>query len=244
VLVQERLSLLSHLSTFLPPPLAALLGPDLADARSSLDLVRLGTGLQLWNVDGNKDTDGVYWTLEDLGNGASVVRSNANGNSREVWVLRDGNSEVSPAVTALAAALHAREKLQRELEAARAARCECPEPEATISEKSAKELEIEEREAAILAREREYELEKMRKEDRAAWEKEVEAREAEREATEKEEAARERRRQHEREERQREVDERRRMRERLEEMEERERDVVRREKWVVDAIRKLSDKAR
>jgi hypothetical protein len=205
--------------------------------RSTLDLVRLGTGLQLWNVNGQND--GVWWTLEELGSDATVVRSASNGNTREVWVLRDGADKgASGAIAALTASLAAREKLQRELDAYRSA------PEVTISAEASREADVEERERAVEARERELELEAMRKSDRAAWEREVIVRDAAREARAADEAERERRKAAEKEERGREADAARRIRERLDEMEEREREVGRRELWIMDAMRKLSDKAR
>jgi hypothetical protein len=69
-------------------------------------------------------------------------------------------------------------------------------------------------------------------------------RDAAREARAADEAERERRKAAEKEERGREADAARRIRERLDEMEEREREVGRRELWIMDAMRKLSDKAR
>lgn len=100
-LVQERLHLLTRLSTFLPPPLAHIIDPHpssipqkLHPTPNNLDLLRF------WNANANVNgypLNGLigggdrWWSIEELGEGASVVRSKTGmegGVDREVWVLR------------------------------------------------------------------------------------------------------------------------------------------------------------
>jgi hypothetical protein len=107
-LVQERLQLLTHLSTFLPPPLANLLSPFVSNTAQSI-LPQLqqhkypSGGLQFWNThasSGRGETER-WWSIEELGEGASVVRSRVggDGSEREVWVLRMGDGEVNNGVS-------------------------------------------------------------------------------------------------------------------------------------------------
>lgn len=110
------------------PGLGAILAPGLgADRARALDLVRLGTGLQLWNAQAHADASG-WWTIEELSAGASVVRSTAAGREREVWVLRaaDAVSEHSALLAALTSSLLSRERLYAELDRCRAEPCVCP----------------------------------------------------------------------------------------------------------------------
>ncbi|TXT15569.1 hypothetical protein VHUM_00072 [Vanrija humicola] len=138
--VAERLALLNQLSGFLPPPLAALLIPD-PDRARALDLVRLGAGLQLWNAQTHTDTTGGWWTIEELDDGASVVRSAAGGREREVWVVRaaDSVSEHGALLAALTSSLLSRERLYAELDRCRAEPCVCasantaPAPRLTVA---------------------------------------------------------------------------------------------------------------
>lgn len=210
--MQERLTLLSQLSSFLPPPLAALLSPTNANGARSIDvdleLIRLGTGLQLWNAG---DAHGRWWTLEELGDGAAVVRSAGHVGSgssdgagtvgdKEVWVLREGDDK-NPLLSALTASLMARERVAGDLDRCRASivPCVCPAAPLTV--------------AASTVTGKAGDADDDVNSDWKAWEKERQRRE---------EAAEDRRRI---------------LREREAEVEERERDVARREAWVVDAMR-------
>jgi hypothetical protein len=107
---------LTHLSTFLPPPLSAIIAPeDPHDRRhlttghnaitglNSLEGV-YGTmipSMRFWNTNlGTSlgigaDGAGRWWSVEELGAGASVVRGRSadNGIEKEVWVLRVGEGE-------------------------------------------------------------------------------------------------------------------------------------------------------
>jgi hypothetical protein len=86
-LVQERLNVISQLSTFLPPQLAQLISPSNGGVGISAD-----QGLKFWST---QDTGERWWSVEDLGRGASVVKSKRNdgGGEKEVWVLRSGEGE-------------------------------------------------------------------------------------------------------------------------------------------------------
>lgn len=110
-LVAERLQLLTRLSTFLPPPLASLLDPSDPNLQghSASDIRFKSTPLDLlkfWNVNANAhayadthnhflagkdDAAERWWSIEELGEGARVVRSKGQGGDREVWVLRIGD---------------------------------------------------------------------------------------------------------------------------------------------------------
>ncbi|GMK56704.1 hypothetical protein CspeluHIS016_0305440 [Cutaneotrichosporon spelunceum] len=186
LLVQERLTLITQLSAFLPPPLAALFSiPDVNPA--GLDMVRLSRGLQLWHTQGR---DGTWWNLEDLGAGAQVVRAQGE-RDREVWVLRTGEGD-TPLLAALTNSLLARERLYAQLDAARSGPCEPCQSTITAT--------VAGRAAAGVGASKDEKWDK--------WEEEQ-----------------------------------RRLRQRTDELEEREQDVIRREMWVVDTMRKLSDKS-
>lgn len=94
---------------------------------AGLDMVRLSRGLRLWYSQGN--VNGNWWTLEDLGAGAHVVRAaSVDGRNREVWVLRSGDQQVQDQalLAALTNSLMARERLYHELDAAREPCPPCP----------------------------------------------------------------------------------------------------------------------
>ncbi|KAL1413636.1 hypothetical protein Q8F55_001414 [Vanrija albida] len=224
--VAERLALLNQLSGFLPPPLAALLIPEQglgamlaahggAERARALDLMRLGTGLQLWNAQAH--TDGTsWWTIEDLSDGASVVRSSASagGREREVWVLRaaDAVTEHAALLSALTSSLLSRERLYAELDRCRAEPCGQGQRVATIT--ATPMPQPQPMATVVLEAPERDEWERSADERRRARERDIEAEE-----------------------------ERRRHREREIEVEERERDVARREKWVVESMRKLAEKS-
>ena len=105
-MLQDRLNLITQLSVFLPPPLSNLISPpnlSTAQANSPLlleDHLRFVPGLRFWNTQGGfarglgvGGDDGRWWSVEDLGSGASVVRSKHDGDEKEVWVLRVGEGE-------------------------------------------------------------------------------------------------------------------------------------------------------
>ncbi|ORY34078.1 hypothetical protein BCR39DRAFT_592642 [Naematelia encephala] len=211
-LVQEKLALLTQLATFLPPPLAHLISPvDPANPISSgvmalndrrqLELVRSGTGLKFWNTnlgthlgvgaDGDR-----WWSIEDLGQGASVVKSRGDGTEREVWVLQMGEHDGAhtPTLNALTHSLLLRDRLLAELAEARTT----PSPTSAPTMRYLPEpTETDNNQERDLARREQAErLDEQKK----------------------------------------------RQREREREVEEREREVARREKWVVEEMRKLSDK--
>jgi hypothetical protein len=219
--------------------------------------MRLGTGLQLWNVNNgnpngpnnNNNNEDTFWTVEDLGGAGSVVRS--NGGKREVWILAE---DAGSNVAALAASLGARERALRDLDACRGSSSSSPatigdidkDDDTLAARERARDLDA--REAALAAREHAADAKTMRESDRASWEKELAAREAAKAeakaAADAEDRVLQRRRELDAADRQREADEMRRLRERAEEMEQREREVVRRERWVVEAMRKISDRSR
>lgn len=100
-LVHDRLHLLTRLSTFLPPPLANIIDPNVVPSSPSSNNPSLDL-LKFWNANANAYTlnslgQGYggqgerWWSVEELGEGASVVRSKGEGTEREVWVLRVGS---------------------------------------------------------------------------------------------------------------------------------------------------------
>lgn len=110
-MLQDRLNLITQLSVFLPPPLSHLVSPpDLSSARADSPLIlddqlRLVPGLRFWNTHGGfahglgvGGDDGRWWSVEDLGSGASVVRSKHDEDEKEVWVLRVGEGESGQSV--------------------------------------------------------------------------------------------------------------------------------------------------
>ncbi|KAK6910188.1 hypothetical protein I203_104220 [Kwoniella mangroviensis CBS 8507] len=132
-LVSEKLALLTKLSTFLPPPLSSLVAPldptlplqtsllALNDHRQ-LDLLRLAPNLRFWNTAiGVPYGVGVgEWSIEDLGQGASVVRSKDAEREKEVWVLKvaegsEENTNTLALSTALTHSLLLRDRLQNEV---------------------------------------------------------------------------------------------------------------------------------
>ena len=104
-LVQERLHLLTRLSTFLPPPLAHIIdSPSPSIQRQGqlphdLDLIKFwNSNVNAYPMNGMGIGGGDrWWSIEELGEGASVVRSktglHGNGVDREVWVLRVGSDD-------------------------------------------------------------------------------------------------------------------------------------------------------
>ncbi|WVO16228.1 hypothetical protein L204_103899 [Cryptococcus depauperatus] len=226
--VQEKLQLLTKLSTFLPPPLSALIAPfdplnpistsllALPD-KDQLELLRMAPHLRFWNTalgrpfgvgvgeDGER-----WWSVEELPGGASVVRSKGEGQEREIWVIRmnDENQSDTPQTLALSSALtHSlllRDRLQTEISQLKSTPCPvCPNvPTAQfIGQSSAGSS------------------------DRYSDHIDDEAQKAIR-----------------REEQEKYEERRKREREREKEVEEREREVARREKWVVEEMRKMSEK--
>ncbi|KAK4684533.1 hypothetical protein P7C73_g5639, partial [Tremellales sp. Uapishka_1] len=200
-LAADRLALLSQLSTFLPPPLSALLSldptkpnalapyhPIMLNPASQLELLRSGLGLRFWNTAAGGDGIGRWWSVEELGEGASVVRSRGEGGDREVWVLRmgEGTAETAPLVTSLTHSLLLRDRLQSEVATLKAT--PCPPCKSLVVHEHQHLIEDEEEE----------------------WDRFQDAK--------------------------------RREREREREVQEREKEVGRREKWVVEEMRKLSDK--
>ncbi|ODN82143.1 hypothetical protein L202_02443 [Cryptococcus amylolentus CBS 6039] len=231
--VQEKLQLLTKLSTFLPPPLAALVAPfDPANPTATsllalpdyhqLELLRLAPTLRFWNT-GLAQPFGVgvgndgqqWWSVEQLGEGASVVRSKGEGQDREVWVLRIPGelNEETPQTAALTQALtHSlllRGHLSTEIHQLKSTPCPvcpAPPPPQLNHQYSPSGRRSAEHEYLVVVEEEEFEAARQRDE----WEKYEEKR--------------------------------RRDKEREKEVEEREREVARREKWVVEEMRKMSDK--
>ncbi|KAK8864348.1 hypothetical protein IAR55_001595 [Kwoniella newhampshirensis] len=234
-LVQEKLQLLTRLSTFLPPPLSSLVAPlnphdpistslSALNNHQQLELLRLVPQLKFWNTaavgvgwaglyghelseDGQK-----WWSVEELGDGASVVRSKGEGQEREVWVLRmgEGQGQVDHAHAAVTSALtHSlllRDRLQSEITHLRSTPCpSCPvESPASIPEGRVHSSQTSLRHGYPVDEDSDHEA--LRQE----WER-VE-------------------------------DQKRRERERERDVKEREIEVARREQWVVSEMRKLSDK--
>ncbi|WVW83815.1 hypothetical protein I302_105836 [Kwoniella bestiolae CBS 10118] len=224
-LVSEKIALLTKLSTFLPPPLSSLVAPldptlplqtsllALNDHRQ-LDLLRLAPTLRFWNtaigapygVGVGEDGRG-WWSIEDLGQGASVVRSKDGEREKEVWVLKvaeggEENSNTLAISTALTHSLLLRDRLQNEVSQLKATPCPtCPTPQGhyhlDTSHGHVYAVRDDDDEAYQAARKDEWErLEERKRRDK----------------------------------------------ERHREIEEREREVARREKWVVEEMRKMSDK--
>ncbi|RSH87467.1 hypothetical protein EHS25_003377 [Saitozyma podzolica] len=225
-LVAEKLTLLTQLSTFLPPPLSRLVAPiNPADPTSSavlalgdrghLELFRPGS-LRFWNTylggtlgfagDGER-----WWSVEELGQGASVVRSRGEGQEREVWVIQTPSDEeykdsTLPLVNSLTHSLLLRDRLQAEIDKLRATPCpSCPHPSSSGLIRPGDHPH-----PLLHSAEDEEEAEMRRKLRAEEWER-IEERK-------------------------------RREKEREREVEEREREVARREKWVVEEMRKLSEK--
>ncbi|EIW70733.1 hypothetical protein M231_02614 [Tremella mesenterica] len=220
-LVAERINLLTQLSAFLPPPLSTIVSPDPSvpnnwgpfGDKTQLDLLRSGVGgMRFWNTElggvlgVGLDGPERWWSIEDVGKGASVVRSKGDGRDREVWVLRTGEGEDSNAalVSSLTHSLLLRDRLQAELDQLRASPCPaCPvhlAPAHHIHQQNGAPLLI----TGLV--EDELDMDQRHVE----WEK-IEERK-------------------------------RRERERERDVEERERQVSRREKWVVEEMKKLSDR--
>jgi len=95
--------LLTRLSTFLPPPLAHIIDPRSPSTQRQGQLPHNLDLLKFWNSNVNAyPMNGMgmgggdrWWSIEELGEGASVLRSktgvHGNGVDREVWVLRVGS---------------------------------------------------------------------------------------------------------------------------------------------------------
>ncbi|WVQ67761.1 uncharacterized protein L199_005966 [Kwoniella botswanensis] len=232
-LVSEKLALLTKLSTFLPPPLSSLVAPldptlplqtsllALNDHRQ-LDLLRLAPNLRFWNtaigapygVGVGEDGKG-WWSIEDLGQGASVVRSKDGEREKEVWVLKvaEGGEENTNSLalsTALTHSLLLRDRLQSEVSQLKATPCPaCPKSE--HGHGSGHGLyHLDTSHGHIHAVRDDDDEEAYQSARREEWERLEERK--------------------------------RRDKERHREIEEREREVARREKWVVEEMRKMSDK--
>ncbi|WWC70288.1 uncharacterized protein I206_104238 [Kwoniella pini CBS 10737] len=150
-LVSEKLALLTKLSTFLPPPLSSLVAP--VDPRNphtnsllalndntQLGLLRLAPHLRFWNtaigapygVDVGENGKG-WWSIEDLGQGASVARSKDGEREKEVWVLKVGeggedNTNTLALSSALTHSLLLRDRLQKEVVTIKATPCPACSP--------------------------------------------------------------------------------------------------------------------
>ncbi|WWC61784.1 uncharacterized protein I303_104369 [Kwoniella dejecticola CBS 10117] len=226
-LVSEKLALLTKLSTFLPLPLSSLVAP--LDPRNpiptsllalndhtQLDLLRLAPHLRFWNTAigapygvGVGDDGRGWWSIEDLGQGASVVRSKDGEREKEVWVLKVGeNSEENANNLALSTALtHSlllRDRLQNEVSTLKATPCPaCPAA-------SGGHYHLDTSHGHVHAARDDDDEEAYQAARKEEWERLEERK--------------------------------RRDKERHREVEEREREVARREKWVVEEMRKMSDK--
>jgi hypothetical protein len=236
-LVAERLSLLTQLSTFLPPPLSHLVSPDpsttnrasvlaLGD-RGHLELLRPGA-LRFWNthlggmlgVGGDEER---WWSVEELGQGSSVVRSRGEGKEREVWVIQtpgeDGEyctnslmirsliatdkESTGQLLNALTHSLLLRDRLQAEIDKLRATPCpNCPSDSPSPLLIHGSPSSSTGSSAGVVSAEEDEHARQARAEE---WERHEERK--------------------------------RREREREREVEEREREVARREKWVVEEMR-------
>ncbi|OCF40310.1 hypothetical protein I317_05877 [Kwoniella heveanensis CBS 569] len=238
-LVAEKLALLTKLSTFLPPPLSSLVAPldpsnplptsllALNDRRQ-LDLLRLAPHLRFWNTAlgapygvgvGSGDGSG-WWSIEELGQGASVVRSKEGEKEREVWVLSMGEGD-DPNTAALTSALtHSlllRDRLQSEVSQLKATPCPtCPAHASPLGLSG----------GAVPGGGGHFHLSDSHHHVHRVGDNEDD---------ELYQAAR-------REEWERLEERKRREKEREREVEEREREVARREKWVVEEMRKMSEK--
>ncbi|KAI9639698.1 uncharacterized protein MKK02DRAFT_40020 [Dioszegia hungarica] len=216
-IVDEKLNLISHLSHFLPPPLAHLVHPDTTSAglKGNTWASSQHAGLRFWNGRSHAGvrpgTEGRWWSVEEMGEGASVVRSSSgargDASEKEVWVLRMGETDDAnrPLLSALTHSLLLRDKLQQDLGEARSrtqAALEVSTALSTVSTPSAQlPLALGHRHA-----EREKQTEVLQED----WER-LEVR-------------------------------RKRDKEREGEVEEREKAVGAREKWVVEEMRKMSEK--
>lgn len=91
ILVQEKISLLTQLSSFLPPPLCEILEHT---PRDRLDR-GLSNHLKFWSTVAGRqlEKEGNWWSVDELGEGASIVRSRGSGGEREVWVLKTGEGQ-------------------------------------------------------------------------------------------------------------------------------------------------------
>lgn len=146
-IVDEKLNLIDHLSHFLPPPLADLIYTNTPKPFSwtSADHHHLHQGsLKFWTSSSGYSQrggeEGKWWSVEELADGASVVRGSRNGigAEREVWVLRMGdpgefftsaqyniaeetigNTDQQPLLSALIHSLLLRDRLQQDLDDAR-----------------------------------------------------------------------------------------------------------------------------
>ncbi|WWD02886.1 hypothetical protein V865_000928 [Kwoniella europaea PYCC6329] len=232
-LVSEKLALLTKLSTFLPPPLSSLVAPldptlplqtsllALNDHRQ-LDLLRLAPNLRFWNtgiggpygVGVGEDGKG-WWSIEDLGQGASVVRSKDGEREKEVWVLKvaeggEENTNTLALSTALTHSLLLRDRLQNEVSQLKATPCPaCPKNEHGHGSGHG-HYHLDTSHGHIHAVRDDHDEEAYQSARREEWERLEERK--------------------------------RRDKERHREIEEREREVARREKWVVEEMRKMSDK--
>lgn len=103
------MNLLSQLSVFLPPPLGQYISPDpiLSPSGSASVLdeqLRLVPALRFWNTHSglvHGAEGGRWWSVEELGQGASVVKSKGEKDEREVWVLRVGEGEAGKSASFL-----------------------------------------------------------------------------------------------------------------------------------------------
>ncbi|WVQ72413.1 hypothetical protein IAR50_001965 [Cryptococcus sp. DSM 104548] len=231
-IVQEKLQLLTKFSTFLPPPLAALVAPfdpthptatsllALSD-QHQLELLRLAPTLRFWNsalaqpFGVGVGTDGEqWWSVEQLGEGASVVRSKGEGQDREVWVIRmpgevnEETPQTAALTQALAHSLLLRDHLSTEIHQLKSTPCPvCPAPPQFFQHPSSSSFPGRKSEQEYIMIIEEEELESARQRDE--WERWEEKRKRDKE--------------------------------RESEVEEREREVARREKWVVEEMRKMSE---
>ncbi|WRT66278.1 uncharacterized protein IL334_003231 [Kwoniella shivajii] len=202
-LVSEKIALLTKLSTFLPPPLSNLVAPTdpnnpfsashltLNDDRQ-LDLLRLAPHLRFWNTaigapygTGVGEDGRGWWSIEDIGQGASVVRSKDGEREKEVWVLEvgegDDNTNTVALSSALAHSLLLRDRLQAEIERLKAIPCpSCPNPSPFhLDSMQAHKEHDDNDEAYQIARKEEWERLEERKRREKERQKEVEERERE-----------------------------------------------------------------
>ncbi|WVR07127.1 hypothetical protein IAU60_004168 [Kwoniella sp. DSM 27419] len=216
-LVAERLALLTTLSTFLPPPLSTLIDSGdaglfpVADSFSSDNdsyLRRLTPQLRFWSAAAREDAP--WWSVEELGHGASVVRSRHGDREKEVWVLKMGDgkddSGTLPLTSAFTHSLVLRDRLQAELVGSR--QYTCPVSRPAIDAGTGK---LDKRDESAARQQRRGKLSGEEGPGvQAEWDRLDDAKMREKE--------------------------------RLREVDEREREVSRREKWVLDEVRRMSDK--
>ncbi|WWC89411.1 uncharacterized protein L201_004335 [Kwoniella dendrophila CBS 6074] len=237
-LVSEKIALLTKLSTFLPPPLSNLVSPldstnnaisnsylTLND-HTQLDLLRLAPNLRFWNnaigtqyggvgVSQGQDGKG-WWSIEELGQGASVVRSKDGDEEKEVWVLKVGKegedgSNTLALSTALTHSLLLRDRLQNEVSQLKSTPVtSCPTCDSSNSNLPKGHYHLDTSSSNAIRHDNSYEDELRESIRREEWERLEERK--------------------------------RREKERQKEIEEREREVARREKWVIEEMRKMSDK--